>query len=35
MFSSVGSPVCGGSFHPSLKSSGGRGVIAGLSATGV
>jgi hypothetical protein len=30
MFSSVCSPVYGGSFHGSLKSSGGRGAIPGF-----
>src|SRR5688572_4929356 len=30
MFSSVCSPVYGGSFHGSLKSSGGRGVMPGF-----
>jgi hypothetical protein len=30
MFSSVGSPVCGGSRHASLKRSGGLGIIPGF-----
>ena len=34
VFSSVCSPVYGGSFHDSLKSSGGRGFIPGFCVLG-